>query len=219
MWCIVRPPRRQRRTATLEVARPPSAIAIVCPGASGPERWSSVTWIRQPPGGPDPAPGGGDVAAEADQHPAARSLPHRPGAAVGGPRFGGGAEVEHDPAGNPHGGARRVKLDGAVAAEPPGDQRGRHLRGRLTRTLAQQRKVAVVARQHQRGANRWIDVTAGYLGGTQGYLQRLEQQRRDPHRAPPGVLVDPGQVGVGAETAAGTVDRVELARENRAGAG
>ena len=69
MWCIVTPSWRQRRTAVEEVARPPEAIEIVCPGASGPSRWSSVTWISQPSAGAAPA-----VAMSPprlDQHPAA----------------------------------------------------------------------------------------------------------------------------------------------------
>lgn len=33
MWCIVRPSWRQRRTAVLEVARPPEWIVTVWPGA------------------------------------------------------------------------------------------------------------------------------------------------------------------------------------------
>ncbi len=54
MWCIVRPSWRQRRTVVLEVASPPPQIEIVCPGASGPLRWSSVTCTRQPPAGAAP---------------------------------------------------------------------------------------------------------------------------------------------------------------------
>ncbi len=33
MWCIARPPWRQRRTTVLEVARPPEWIVTVWPGA------------------------------------------------------------------------------------------------------------------------------------------------------------------------------------------
>ena len=39
MWCIVTPRWLQRRTAVLEVARPPERIEIVCPGAEASLRW------------------------------------------------------------------------------------------------------------------------------------------------------------------------------------
>ena len=85
--------------------------------------------------------------------------------------------------------------------------------------LLQQREVVVVASEHQRGANGWIDVAVGEIRGAQRNLQRLDQQRGHRHGRPPGMRVDACQVGVGAEAAAGAVDRVELARKDRAGAG
>ena len=54
MWCIVAPRWRQRRTAVLDVARPPETIETVCPGADTSLRWSSVTCTRQPSGGQAP---------------------------------------------------------------------------------------------------------------------------------------------------------------------
>ena len=66
MWCIVCPSWLQRRTAVLEVARPPPAIEIVCPGAL--EVAAVVVGHTHPPAGGRSGAGGGDVAAEAHQH-------------------------------------------------------------------------------------------------------------------------------------------------------
>src|SRR5439155_4078047 len=54
MWCIVAPARCQRRTAVLEVARPPERIETVWPATERSLRWSSVTRTCQPARGAGP---------------------------------------------------------------------------------------------------------------------------------------------------------------------
>ena len=106
MWCIVRPSWLQRRTVVLDVARPPERIETVCPGAVASLRWSSVTWMRQPPAGAGPA--------VAMSPPRLTSTPQPPAAwaaargAVGGQRLGGRAEVEPHAVRQPDG-ARRAR--------------------------------------------------------------------------------------------------------------
>ena len=55
MWWRSPPAARQRRTAVLDVASPPSRIETTGPGASGPARWSSAIRTVQPPPGEAPA--------------------------------------------------------------------------------------------------------------------------------------------------------------------
>ena len=79
------------------------------------------------------------------------------------------------------------------------------------------REVAVVAEAPDRPPDGRVDVAAGGPRGAQRDLDRLEQQlpTRPARRA---AALTPRQLRVVAEPAAGPVDRVELAPEERAGA-
>ena len=55
MWCTVRPPRRQVRTAVPDVAMAPETTVTIESGSTSASTWSSPTAIRQPPGGAAPA--------------------------------------------------------------------------------------------------------------------------------------------------------------------
>ncbi len=117
--------------------------------------------------------GGGDVAANRDEYAAVAIATHRGGGAVGGPGFGGGAKVERDPARDADGVAGGVELHGAPAAVQARVDDGRgaecssvHGWGRF-----EQAPVAVIAGEHQRGADGRVDVAVGELGGAQRDLE------------------------------------------------
>ncbi len=66
-WCTASAPSPERRTVTLEVARPPVSIATVCPGASSA---AVVVGDADLPTAFGRATGDGDVAAETDERTA-----------------------------------------------------------------------------------------------------------------------------------------------------
>ena len=87
--------------------------------------WPGARWGRVVIGDADlpprlrRGPRGGDVPAEADKHPAVQDLRDLPGAAIGGPRLGGRAEVEEDALGQLDQPLRAVETD-----PPPARHRG-----------------------------------------------------------------------------------------------
>ncbi len=115
MWCIVDPSWLQRRTVVLEVARPPARdrdrltrrlqarAMVVCHPHS------------QPPSGAVPR---GRVPAELDEHAAAARTRRGLCRAIGGPRFGRGAEIKPTPVGDA---TRRAARSSATVA--PADTR------------------------------------------------------------------------------------------------
>ena len=204
MWCASAP---QRRTVVLDVARPPERRV------SGlPRRLRRRVMVV---GDPDrPALGGrrardGDVAAEVDEHgraPGRRG--GRRGRAIGGQRLRGGAEVQAHASRDPHHAARRIDRHRPPARHPGGDEPGR--------PVADGREVPVVAGEDERLADRGIDDPAGQRGGAQRDRDRLEQPRPGADRTA-GTGVEAGELGIGAEAAAGEVDGGKLRLDRAAG--
>ena len=198
MWCASEP---QRRTLVLDVARPPERRVSACPGACG-----GASMVV---GDPDrPAGGGrrardGDVAAEVDEHARAlgcRGRPPRPRGRQPAPsrwRRGRGsrrAGIRTTP--------RASSTDTALQpATRRGDEPGR--------PVADGREVAVVAGEDERLPDRGIDDPVGQRGGAQRDRERLEQPRPDADRTA-GTGVEAGELGIGAEPAAGEVDGGQL---------
>ena len=108
-----------------------------------------------------------DVAAQADQHARSRGLGRGPGRPIGAQRLGGGAQVELDPLGDPHGRGRAVGPHQSPAGHRPhGDANG--WAGGMDPG-----EVAVVAQHPQRGADRRIDPAVGERGRRAAPLRPL----------------------------------------------
>ena len=146
-----------------------------------------------------------DVAADAHEHATRRVQRRRCGGDVGRERLGGGAVVELDARRQADRGVRVVELDAAPAAGP----------AKPDRTAgADRREVAVVSGGAHRGADRRVQIAVGQPGGAQGAAGGADEQPADAHRGPAGG-VEPAQLGVVAEAAAGAVDLVEHAVHGR----
>ena len=184
------------------------ADATVGPGSSSAAAWSSATRIGQPPSGA--RPGDGDVAAEADEHaaarrprPAARALRSAASALAVAPRSSSTPGGERDVRGarsssicrQPGTGAKRARNERPVA-----ERDGREACGRSRRAGACGRPSGRRGRRSTAAAR-------------ERHLERLEQARADraPPRARGGVQAD--ELGVVAEAAAGAVDLGELPLE------
>ncbi len=190
---------------------------MVWPGAPGPSRWSSVTWIVQPPAGAGPA--GGDVAAERDEHPGRAGVVRGPGTAVGGQRLGRRAEVQRHTRGQRH--PRRVAGHlNLLPARPPapvdGDPAALAQR-RAGRHRDQLVPVAVIAERDEVGGERRVHRAVGGVGGVDGEADSLREQRAHGQRARTGTgrRVQPAQLGVLAKAAGGRVDGIKLALDGR----
>ncbi len=104
-----------------------------------------------------PPPGDREVAAKADQDADAEAGCELSRAAVSGPGFGGGAEVERGPAGELYLARWAVK----EYVTPAGDGTGLAGGGRLA--LGELGEVAVVAGGGQRAGHRGVDLPVGQL--------------------------------------------------------
>jgi hypothetical protein len=154
-------------------------------------------------------PRGGQVAAQADQHPAAGGPVRTRGGPVGAERLGGRAEVQPHAPGHADAPSAAVEVD----LPPPGHGGHPHQRRAGRRDSGE---IAVVAEHPDRLADRGVDVALREARGPQGDLERLEQDAADRDCAPAGV-VDHGQLGVLAEAAARPVDLGHLRGHRQAG--
>ena len=175
---------------------PAAASAIVWPRRVASLRWSSVTRTasrrraraRRAAMSPPrltsaPAPGRGV---------------HGARAAVGGERLRGRAEVDLD--------AGRDVDDAAGAVDarraPAGGGDDAQAR-RLAAARDDDGEVAVPAERAQRAADGGVDVAVGARGGVAARRERLQQERAGRERRA-GRAVEPGELGVVAEAAAGS---------------
>ena len=133
-------------------------------------------------------PARGEVAAEVDQHAAARRRGGRPRGAIGGERLRRGAQVERHARGHPDRPVARPAGPRATPAPAP----------RPAARAAAAREVAVVPRGDDGSADGRVDRPAGQPGRPQRGRHRLRQQRAHAHR-PPGRAVEPRELAVGAE--------------------
>jgi hypothetical protein len=147
---------------------------------------------------------GADVAAEADQHPAAGLFGGVHGDPVGGQRLRSGPEVEFDTAG------QQYLAAGRVPPHPPPARRGMWWRHRHGNIHGHCREVTGAAERAYRVPDCGVDHTVGELRRSQCHGQRLGQQRAHRHCGP-GPLVQPGDLGVDPKPAAGGVHRGQLA--------
>ncbi len=205
MWCCSAFPARQRRTVVLEVARPPPRIATVWPSPSG-WRWSSTTRMGQPPAGAGPATAMSPPRPTSAPPPTAPAMVGR--GAVGGERLGRGAQVERDPARDPHAARARVQQHRAPAGH------GLHPHQPGGAAALHQPEVAVVADVVHRAADGRVHVSAAHLGGAQRHGERLRQELADLDHLARG-RVDAAELGVVAEAAAGQVDVLERGPQER----
>jgi hypothetical protein len=151
-----------------------------------------------PPAAVRGRPRHGDVPAEAGQHPAAKRGGDPGGRPVGGPRLGGGAQVEAGAHGQREGARRLVQVD----LPPPGDLPDRKPHRRAVRW--DQREVTVVTGCHHRPAHGRVHVPVRQRRRPQRDRDGLRQQRADPDRpgaarAQPGCPVQRHDLGVGPE--------------------
>ena len=117
-----------------------------------------------------------DVAAQADQHPAAEHGGDAGGRPVGRPGLGGGTQVEPDPGRDPEQQRPLVELHLPPAGNGPDGQPDRRA------VPLDQGEVAVVADGVHGGAHGGIDVAAGEPCRPQRDRDRLREQRADRHR-------------------------------------
>ena len=154
-------------------------------------------------------PGGGDVAADADEQSAPQRFGCGRGGDIGGKRLRGRPVVQLDAGRHAHRRAGVVELDpppaggSSEAQRPPGPQGG---------------EVAVVARGSQRGADRGIEVAVGQLRRAQRTARGAHEQpaHRDSRAAG---CIDPTELRIVTEAAARPVDAVDhLAHGRRSAA-
>src|SRR5581483_3967812 len=155
----------------------------------------------RPSAGGDVAPQR-DVAAERDEGACAARGARRAGGEVGRERLGGRAQVELHARGNAHRAPLLAELDLAPA---PGGREGDAER-------------AVVAGEAERAADGRVDETAGGGRRAERGAEGAEEHAAD-RRLAPGGRVQPRELGVGAEPAAGAVDLAEQALDGGAGGG
>ena len=205
--CLAGPPAAHGR------ARGGQAALVQGDGLAGPSgrRWSSVTRTAQPPAGARPqtamspprltrvpAPVAPPIARAARSAASALAVAPRSRLTPGGSwarRRAGSRRTSRQRRPGPDGAGRRA---GAAVDD--------------------EREVAVVAEVPHRGAQGGVDVAVRDVGGPQRDPERLDEQRAHLHRAPPRA-VQPGQLGVLAEAAAGTVDLVQAPAQERHGRG
>ena len=129
---------------------------------------------------------------------------------IGGQRLRGRAEVDLDARRYAHRAAGAVDTD---RAPPCG---GNGLDVRRLRAGDHDREIAVPTESAQRTAHRRVDVAACGLGSLHGDREAFQQQRADGER-PAARAVQPDELRVVAEAAAGKVDRGQLAAHDRDG--
>ena len=199
-------PRCHCRTVVLEVASAPVATR---PSPRSVRGRGMVVGHPNQPAVSGRRPRAREVPAEVDEHAAPRGARCGLCAAIGRERLRRGAEVEHDACWHADRAGGGIAIDHAPARSADRPQRLR--RG------ADGIEVAVVAGQHERAADRGIDVAVGEARGAQRCPHRLDEQRAHGDR-PAARGVDAGELAVGAKAAACQIDRVELARDRCAGA-
>src|SRR6476469_11102919 len=146
----------------------------------------------------------GDRAAAAERVGDAR------GGAVGGQGLRARAEVELDAGRDSNAPAARIE-----AHAPPSGARGQL--GRRCRVGTEFVEVTVVSEVADRSSKGWVDGAVSRASDAQGDLYRLDQEIAHLDRVAVR-LVDPRELGVGAEPAAGSVDPVEVGLEQLPGA-
>ena len=185
----------------LDVDSPPDSSVSVLTGLAAPGEMALGDAY-----GPAPArrcPGDGDVAAEVHQHARRRAAAQRtPSRTVGGECLGRGAEVEADTGRHADGPRTAIDLDDVPAAHATGAQPADARAPDLG-------EVAVIARELERASHGGIDQPVGEHRGAKRLLERVEQDRAHT-QWPSSCRVDPRQLGVLAEPAAGRVDLREL---------
>ena len=207
MWCTARPSRRHLRPVTDDVASAPAVSRTTCSGRPPPRPrigCQSATATGQPPVGGRPPDG--DVAAQADQDPAASAGPGR--------RRGGAIRPEppspsrRDP-GAPRPGRPSVVPSSVTdrqpapppappGAAPPAGARPTH-----------GREVAVVPQHDERAAHRRIYPASGPPGRGQRRAYRLRQPAAQlVNRAR--LTVDKGDLRVVAEPAGFPVEPLQF---------
>ncbi len=192
------------------VARPPATTATVGPGASSGAAWSSAIRIDQPPSGGSPAtamspPSDTSTPRRGERRAAAAAARSAASAFAVAPRS------SSTPAGRAHGAARprRARLRHPAAGANDGRRGAR-------RGVARRMNGPVVAGKAQRAADRRIDEPAGDLGRARARrAARRAGARSTRPRCPPQRLSG-DELGVVAKAAAGEIDRLELAHEQRA---
>ena len=192
----------------LDVARPPSRIATIGPGAS--TAGAVVVGDAQRPAAAGGRSGGGHVTAEGDEDAGAGRVVHALRAAVGGVGLGDRAEVELDAGRQGHEAAPAVELDTAPAGG------GHDADAARLAADADEREVAIPAEPAHRAPDGGVDVAAGRGGRPQRDGKHVEQERSRRERTP-GRAVQPGELGVVAEAAAGQVERAQLGGDELGG--
>ena len=123
MWCSTSPPRRQRRAAVLEVARPPRADGDDRGRPGGRVLGAAADVLHpDPPAAVRGLAAHRDVPAQADQDAAAECGGDAGGRPVGRPGLGGGAQVQPDPGRDPEQPGLLVELHLAPAGDGPDGQ-------------------------------------------------------------------------------------------------
>jgi len=148
-----------------------------------------------------------DVTAEAHEHAATCEVGRPRRDAVGGERLGRGAEVQPDAARR----TQRALLGVPLQPSPAGRRTG--LCDGLV-VVADLGEVAVVAQRANGPADRRVNGAVGQLGRAERNGDRLGEQR--PHLdGGPACGVHAGDLRIGAEAAAGRVDRGQLLDQDR----
>ena len=154
--------------------------------------------------------GDGQITAEGHEHAGAAGLLDEARAAVGGIGLGDRSQVELDPGREGHGAAPAVELDAPPAGGGNDADAGTRAAG------AHEREVAIPAERAHRAADGGIDVAAGRGGRSERDGKHVAEERADRDR-PPGRAVQPGELGVVAEAAAGEIERPQLVGHERSG--
>ena len=119
----------------------------------------------------------GKIASQRDEDAAAdrrRDGPRRP---IGGPRLGGGAQVDDDLRRRGQRALRGIEGDGPPARERTWGRK------RPLDAVREQREVAVISEAYQGSAHRDVDRPVGQGSGPQSDPDRLRQQWRDGNRS------------------------------------
>ena len=180
MWCTRWPATAQVRTVVLEVASPPERIVTVCPGASGPAAWSSVTRTPQPPPRPSPRSAGGGPAT-AMSPPRLTSTPDSVAAAIRLAQRSAAQALAVAPRSSwaPLVSCTSPRLRSSRTLRQPGTPRvtGAEQRRARARRL-EHREVAVIADLLQRLPAGRVHVAVGEPRGAQRRLDELGEQAR-----------------------------------------